>query len=196
MKIPYHTVVSAPAQEPVTVTELAFNLRLVVTDATDYTGPELNLLARLITAAREDVENYIGYAVIAQQWRVHYAQASEGESLALCRYLQSIDSIKYYDINNAQQTLDPNDYQMVNNQKTGSVLIKSIPTMAERPDALEIIFTTGQGQDAASVPGAIKQAIIMLASHYYQNREATSPLKINQVPLSYKWLLPTPQALV
>lgn len=188
MKILYQTIVTAPDKEPVTVDELAFNERLITDPETPYDGPEKALLEHLITVAREDVENFTSRAIIHQQRRVLVPEFDK--TIALCRNLVSIDSVKYLDSDHTQQTIDPSEYSAVKNQVIDYILmLGATPQVADRGDAVEIIFTTGMSENAEGVPGAIKQAIIMLAGHYYQNREATSPLTVKNVPLAYQWLL-------
>jgi uncharacterized phiE125 gp8 family phage protein len=56
-------------------------------------------------------------------------------------------------------------------------------------NAVAISYTVGYGASGASVPERIKLAIKMLASHWYENREAQSPLGLHEVPMGVRALL-------
>lgn len=53
-----HHLITPASVEPVTVTELAWNLRLTTDKNTAYTGVDADYLAGLISAARADAESY------------------------------------------------------------------------------------------------------------------------------------------
>ena len=68
--------IQAPRIEPVTTAELANYLRL----ESDTQGEEQNLLALLLTAAREFVEEYTCRSLITQKWQ-YYVQNAYGVHL-------------------------------------------------------------------------------------------------------------------
>jgi uncharacterized phiE125 gp8 family phage protein len=104
--------------------------------------------------------------------------------------VQSIESITYYDANNDLKTLAPAAYQLSlydivpELTPTNSV---SWPTTYARQDAVKIIYVAGFGNSAAVKDKAfgVVTAMILLAGHYYQNREASYKeprmVKVNRV---------------
>ena len=71
----------------------------------------------------------------------------------------------------------------------------SWPSTYDRLNAIEITFLAGYGATAATVPETIKQAILLLLAHYYENREATTDGRaITSVPMAYESLIWTERA--
>ncbi len=168
-----HTVIRPPEQEPVTVTELAQNLMLVA-DSGDYTGNESDKLLQLIQAARADAEHYTGRYFAMQA--VRHAFPFLRKSMDLHTDTQSIDVVKYYDQDNNLQEINQEDYFSAGK----SLQLKRTDfKLYQRPDALQVDCQVGQNMN---VLPDIKRAILLIASHWYENREATTPLNVRQVP--------------
>ena len=171
----------APATvEPVTVTELARNLRLFTGDG-DYVGGEAGELQALIRAARADAEYYTGRVFAEQTVALNFRDFAG--VMPLHRDLNSVVAVRYYDAANEPQLFTPGTYFAA----VDSLMFFNgeFPTVYPRSDAVQVEFTVGGG----IVCQTVKQAIILIASHWYENREASSPLQIRDVPLSYQWLL-------
>lgn len=184
-------LVAAPTLEPVTVTELARNLRLLLAPTQDYDGAEVDLLASLITAAREDVENYTqrDYALKT------YSEAFAGLAapLPLVHSVAEVVSVTYLDTSDTVQIIAPTDYYTVTVKERGCIEFKSsfvVPDVSSHPEAITVTYRSGLS-DASLVPQTIKQSIVLIASHWYENREAASVtgIEIKEVPLAYRWLL-------
>lgn len=186
------SILTPPAVEPVTVTELAVNLRLFIpTDAQpEYIGPESTLLAALISAAREDAEHYTG-----RYWSVQTLTKTFRDfepTLALTPNLLTVSRVAYLDADELEQELPPTEYLPAYGNFYGGVEFRPscvFPTVAERSDAVTVSFVVG----AQQVPVTVKQAILMMASHWYENREAANitggGVEIREVPFAYRWLL-------
>ena len=56
------------------------------------------------------------------------------------------------------------------------------PLTQHVPNAVDVFFTAGYGDDAADAPAALKVAMMQLVSTWYQNRESVSHLVINPIP--------------
>ena len=91
--------------------------------------------------------------------------------------LIGIGSVTYYDINGVQQTLDPSLYTTSFDAEpaTLSPVFGSWWPIAQpnRPDAVQVTYTAGYGNTAAAVPADLQLAILMIAAHSYENREAS-----------------------
>lgn len=161
-------LITPPASEPVSVSEAKLHLRV---DGAD----EDTLISGLITAARQYVEDYTQRALITQTWRLLLDEFPNGDTIHVpLPPLQSVNSVTYYDEDGALQTLPTTDYHVDPESAQGRVVLtdgKCWPTTQTRPNAVTIEFVAGYG-DAASVPQAIKQAILLLVAHWYEHREA------------------------
>ena len=88
--------------------------------------------------------------------------------------VQSVSEIKYLDTDNALQTatlsnlhaLDTAGRKLVS-PKTGYAW----PTTFQRDDAIKIEYVIGLGDAASDIPETVRYALLMLVSHYYENRE-------------------------
>jgi uncharacterized phiE125 gp8 family phage protein len=156
----------APAIEPVSVPEARAHCSYDDTDQDD-------LIASLITTAREMVETDTQRALITQTWTLKLdgfpCDYIEGR---LCP-LGSVTGIAYTDSAGDAQTLATSVY-LVSNSEPWRITLKygqSWPTTLAQADVVTVTFTAGYG-GAADVPERAKQAIKLLVGHWFQNREA------------------------
>ncbi len=87
--------------------------------------------------------------------------------------LQSVESIKYFDINGTQQTLDPTLYIADLISEPGCLTPAPNtywPDTQSRVNAVQISYTAGYGA-AAAVPAGIKAWMLMRIGALYENRE-------------------------
>lgn len=180
-------IVSAPAEEPVSLQEAKDHLRVEVT-ADD------GLIARLITDAREWAERYTRRALVTQTWRLwayqfpdcHYDQDGIGRDAACldCTALrlpggkvQSVANVKYIDAAGTLQTLAGTEYTLdAKDPQRPARLVpaygKAWPGTRDEPNAVQVEYVTGYGA-AAAVPAIARQAILLHAGWHYEQREAT-----------------------
>lgn len=80
----------------------------------------------------------------------------------------SITSVKYFDANNAQQTVDASFYDLYTDELGPYCRMNPAtfvwPSVYNRPDAVQVTFLAGD----VSVNPAIKQAALLLVQHWYQ----------------------------
>lgn len=159
-----YAVSTAPTVEPVTLADVKIHLRTVTGD----TSEDAAVITPLITAAREYCENVTGLALAAQTVKAY------PDSWGLWRLprspVTSITSVKYYDVDDAVYTLAATEYQV--DLVDGLISILEDPGIELRalnPIVVEYTtgFTTGN-----TCPMAIRQAMLLLIAHWYQNREA------------------------
>ncbi|GIV86626.1 MAG: hypothetical protein KatS3mg054_0655 [Chloroflexus sp.] len=161
-------VVTPPAIEPVSLSEVKLQARI------DY-NDEDTLLAAYIKTARQFVEENLSRALITQTLEVVLDTWWPASGLELpMPPVQSVTHVKYTDADGAEQTLDANSYVL--DVLSGRLMLKpgySYPTVSLWPiGAVVIRYVAGYGSAADNVPEPIRQAIRMLAVHYYENREA------------------------
>mgnify|MGYP000645739395 CR=1 FL=1 len=158
-----------PTWEPVTTAEARAHCRIDTTD-------DDTLLSGLIKAAREHVE-LITWSSISQQTIDLWLDGwPSGGVIELPRSpIISVTYVKYYDADDREYTLDSSVYYANTIARPGQARLKydqSWPTTTLREyNAVNVRYEAGYTA-AANVPQAIKQAILMLVGHWYENREA------------------------
>lgn len=165
-------LVTPPASEPVTLAEIK---RQCVIDS-DYDDA---ILTAYGIAARQHVETLCG-PLISQTW-TQYLQEWPFRSVEIKKpRLQEVDSIKYTDSDAVEHTLSESVYLV--NAFSGIVLLadgQSWPVdVLYQVNPIAIAFVCGYGDDPSDVPEPIRIAILMLCSHWYENRE---PVNIGNV---------------
>lgn len=178
-------VVTAPASEPVTLTELKAHCRV------DYTTDD-DLLTALGVAARQRIEELTGYRPVTQTVDEYLDAWPDGvEPLQLTAFpVASVTSVSYYDSDDVLQVLDDALYWAdVNSFPPRLVVADSWPTLSARPSAVVVRYVAGVA--VASVPEPIKLAVKWLAAHWYENREAADTMTLKPIPLGVDSILRT-----
>ena len=162
----------APTSEPVTVAEAKAHLYIDTSDHDTYIGT-------LIEAARNYVEAYTGRALVERTYRLDL-RLWESEVVLQKPPLLSVSSIKYYDVDNSQQTWASANYEV--DISAGRILLaadKTIPSSYDRYDAWQV--TSVHGYDDASVsptsaqnaiPSALRHAMKLMIGDMFETREA------------------------
>lgn len=103
---------------------------------------------------------------------------------------QSIESVVYLDAAGDEQTLDESKYSLNNYAEPSTlVMLNGWPDTLWQFDAVKISYISGY-ESADDIPTQIKQAIILIVGHYYENREESiKGTIISEIPLSSKYLL-------
>ncbi|NSW92315.1 MAG: phage head-tail connector protein [Firmicutes bacterium] len=162
-------LITPPSIEPITLEEAKAHIRV---DGAD----EDILITSLITTAREYCESFQNRAYITQVWEL-ILDAFPASPFNIPRPpLQSVDSIKYTDSDGLETTFDSTNYIVDTDSEPGRVALATgivWPSMTLKSiGGVKIRFTAGYG-DAAAVPMMIKQAMLLLIGHWYENREAS-----------------------
>lgn len=189
------TLVSEPEQEPVTLDEFNAWANL---DSDNAGGDELK--RALILAARQHLDGktgILGRALLTQSWawRLDAWPASGALEVPLPP-LQSVTHIKYLDASGVEQTWDAANYQVDPYATPGRIVIGRDATFPALRDGgqinqVTITFVAGYGALATAVPQPIRQAIHLLASHWYENRVLVQFVtgSMVEVPLTVRHLL-------
>lgn len=155
---------------------------------------EDTLLSSLITAAREYCEGFQNRAYINQAWELWLDEWPDKDYLEIPKPpLSSITSIKYYDVDDTEYTLDSSSYYVDVISEPGWVVLNngySWPSTTLRPaNGVCITFVAGYGASSSYVPAKVRQAMLLLIGHYYEHREAVSDKSMTQVPMAVDSLL-------
>lgn len=198
------SLITAPNCEPVSLQEVKSWAR--ITDNDDDA-----LLQNIITSARQEAEKYLRSVLITQTWEATFDL--QGTSLndvlgdgvyemAITELygnvpnvialpyapIQSIITIKTFDLNNTLTTYDAANYTL--DTAGGRVLLNqgaSWPSNMRRNAAMQIRYVAGYGA-GSSVPASIKIAIMSYAQAMYESRgicdAVADPLKDMQHKLA------------
>ncbi|MCH8347366.1 MAG: phage head-tail connector protein [Proteobacteria bacterium] len=190
------TLVTAPSVEPVTLAEAKEHLKIDHADEDTY-------ITNLITAARRFCEKYTRLALIEQTWKWtfdHWPGIMDvcDETLPLTlrggdvRFVEvpvtpliSVTSITTYDDQDTATVWAASNYYTSSPQgriyrRTGA----SWPSSGRAGDGIEFVFKAGFGTAASDVPTPLRQGLLQLIAHLYENRVAAGDTSSFSVPFS------------
>lgn len=171
------SLVTGPTIEPVSLAEAKAHCRVVVPD-------DDALISGYINAARSYLEEISGRSFVLSTWdyfidndwpwvfdfetRCHQQMIEIPKSP-----LASVTSINYVDGAGASQLLASNQYVVDGTGAIGRITPAydvTWPTVRAQKSAITVRFVAGHASEA--VPDPIRQAILLLIGHWYENREA------------------------
>lgn len=164
--------------ELITLTEARLHLRLD-TLGSPPTHPDDSLVEALITAVREDAENYMGIAVAQQTYSAAYNGFSD-QSLELGIWpVTGVVSVVYKDVSGVEHTLSPSSYILDNYEKPARLIpTETWPQTGSAPNSVVVTFsaghTDGDSPNPYPLPKAIRAAMLLMLGHLYENREAVT----------------------
>jgi uncharacterized phiE125 gp8 family phage protein len=180
------SLVSAPAETPVSLSEAKAHLRV------DFSEDD-TLIGSLIAAAVSHLDGYSGVlsrALVTQTWRADFMRWPESDRILRLPLapVASVTSVKYFDASNVEQTLSASGNYALLTDHIGPYLrftpSFTAPTLYdERDDAVRVTFVAGFG-NATAVPQAIKAAILFMVADLYAQRETFSAGSMAPVPMS------------
>lgn len=183
-------LISGPAQEPILLSEAKAHLRV---DGTDDDA----LIMALIVAAREVAERIRNEALITQTWNYILDAWPEGDELVVPKPpLQSVSSITYKDEDGEEATFSSDNYIVDTDSVPGRVVLASGATWPSESlypaGAITVQFTAGYGDEPGDVPQHVRQAMLLMIGHWYENRETTVADRyrnIQELPMGAEALL-------
>ena len=176
----------APVALPVTLAEAKAHLRV-------DSAAEDDLISALVDAAVSHLDGLgvLGRAMITQSWAQWFSQVP-GRPRLLMGPFQSLTSVEYFDADNVLQTATLSDFET---WRDGDFVILKPkenfewPNAFIRPDAIKVTYVAGYGDDAADVPQSVRQAILLLVGHWYENRMATTEANMREMPFAVESLI-------
>lgn len=176
----HYQVVTPPETEPVSLDAVKLHLRLIPGDDSE----DEQIITPLITMAREFCENVTGRA-LSPQTIAAYPPSDMQRVLLPMPPLVEVERINTYDEAGNSRTLAQDAYTV--DTVDGLVTLGTLPGNLRTHNPVEIIYRTGR----ENIPGPIRQAILLLVGHYYENREAVKVGAIAsiEVQLTAKTLL-------
>jgi uncharacterized phiE125 gp8 family phage protein len=177
-----------PVATPVSPAEAKAQCRVLHDDEDD-------LITDLIAAAVSMVEDYCGRAIMTQTWRLTLPEFED--RIILPRGpVQTISSFTHLDAAGDSQTVDAAIYAQdfdADPQALERQPAQVWPAVGEFVNPVTVVYVSGY----AVVPGAIKQAILMLVANWYKNRETLlTGATVAEMPLGTMSLLQNHRAFV
>ena len=164
-----YIVVAEPTTEPVSLEEVKLFLRLLPDDTS-----EDDFISGLITAAREYCENFTARA-LAIQTIMLYLDSIPSEVEFPMPPLQSVYKIDVIDADKAGHELIADTDYMIDSGEISSIIFtasaQEVAAHLYPINPVQITCTVGYDAD---IPVGIKQAMLLLVAHWYENREAVA----------------------
>ncbi len=170
------TLIAPAAAEPVTLAELKEHIR--VTDASEDA-----FIAGALAAAVRSIEARSGLALLTQGWRLALDAAPQETLLLPIAPVQSVDAVTV-----SAAPVDPSVYEAAPGSPGRLRVAAPWPAPARAIGDIAIDFTAGHATPA-DTPGPLKQAVLMLAAHFYENRESAGEARVYSVPRSVDALI-------
>ena len=177
------TLATAATDYPISVAEAASQMNITGSDDDSF----LESLIAGVTAYFDGNNGILGRALLTQTWDLKLDHFPYSDDDAICiplPPLQSVTYIKYLDSDGTLQTWGSSNYVVDSANQPGRVYLaynQSWPDTRDIRDAVTIRFVCGYGT-AASIPKDIKQCLLGMVSHWYENREAVSMKQAVEVP--------------
>jgi uncharacterized phiE125 gp8 family phage protein len=166
-------LVTPPTIKPITRTEAKAQLDISYTDKD-------TLIDGLIAAATTHLDGWtgiLGRALCEQTWRQDFDYFEHCLRLPLFPVI-SVSSVKYTDPDNAEQTISTSYYNVLTDDLGTHVRFLdtySFPNLRDYlPAAVRVEYKAGYADSdgASTVPDAIKQAMLLLVRHWFDNPTA------------------------
>lgn len=183
-------LVSGPSDEPVSLVEAKRHCRI------DHDDEDSDVLA-LVTAAREHCEALCQRAFVTQTWRLELDRFPEqcqpwSDVIRLPRpRLQSVTSVQYVDVSGVLRTLSAGLYQVDVGREPARLAPaygQVWPATRDQMAAVKVTYDAGFGGTDVT-PKTIRQAILLLAGHWYEHREAVAQGGWEELPVGVAALL-------
>ncbi len=171
------TIVTDVTDEPLSVDDQKAHLRIDTDDDDAY-------IATCITAARQWIEGQTKRAIMNQTWDygIDYHWPVRNGRHRIDFPLNPVTApaspettvITYVDDNGTTQTLAQTQYTVVS-RRHGSFIVPAFnatwPSIRSVPNAITVRFRAG---DSSNIPQELHRAVLILAAHYYEERETAA----------------------
>jgi uncharacterized phiE125 gp8 family phage protein len=161
-------LLSGPTVEPITLAEAKAHLRV------DTSGED-SLIQSLIMASRLHIEAALDLALITQTWRHQRDVWPPSRVLILpLRPIQSLTAVTLHDDDATSRSLDVGAFVLDGFANPARLVWRghgAVSAAGMVANGIEIDFAAGHGDEPTDVPQPIRQALLLLVAHWYENRE-------------------------
>lgn len=133
------------------------------------------VLETYLRAAISAIEGKLGRALLSRCFCLHITAWHEANRQGLpLSPIVSIESITLFDEMDKKQNFPTSDYHLQYNARGPAVLSKKgyfpkIPSFGRA----ELVFKAGYGKNWTDLPAELTQAVLLLATHFYEHRSAS-----------------------
>lgn len=182
---PATLVTTTPASVyPINLEEAKLHLKVDIDEDDDL------IQGLIIPAATSRAEAFLNRRLMTQTVELRMDSFPCGGFALLADPIQSVDSVKYYDANNVEQTLSLSAYETDLTPFAGWIRpVDSWPDTYDRLHAVRVSMTAGFAS-AEEIPQAIRQGLLLDIWHLYENRGAVNIGNIvTPIDLGYESLM-------
>jgi uncharacterized phiE125 gp8 family phage protein len=176
-----------PTAEPVSLVEAQLHLRLD-TFGSPPAHPDDSLVETLISAARENAEQYTGVTIAQASYQVKSPVSKSQISLQTWP-VGNIASVTYQDGEGTVVTVDPDTYTVDNFQRPARLVFKIDPPAYDTTVAFTAGYTDNESPNPYPCPAGVKAAILLMLGNLYENRESVTSVQSYERPQSATYLL-------
>jgi uncharacterized phiE125 gp8 family phage protein len=183
------------ATEVLTLDEARKHLRIEAFGS-PLSHPDDAYITALITVARDWCEQYLQRAIGTQVYELAFTEFKK--EFALLSPLQQVNSLKYLDEADAEQTLADSNYAIDDYSEPALlVMTEDAPSISTLPNPVKINFTAGYSDntspDSTPCPFAIRAAMLLIIGNLYENRQqdqlGNTRISFNSLPMGVTSLL-------
>lgn len=163
---------AGPLAEPITLAEAKAHLRIDTMD-------EDILISSLILTSRLHIEAALGLALITQYWQLQLNAFPKGNAIPLPIHpVNAITAVRTIAADGTVTTLSPSATLLDTGPPARVVRTgPAWPAVTAAANGLAVSFSAGFGPTAAAVPAPIRQAMLLLVTHWYEHRD---PIEIGE----------------
>lgn len=157
-------LLTGPAVEPLSLAEAKAFLRVEHADDDD-------LIAALAVGSRIHVETQTRRALITQRWRLSFDGWPEDGRIAIRPGpLQDIAAARVLDFDGDAHAVDLLSFVPDRGASALAFAPWAMPQPGRLAAGIELDVTVGYGDAGSDVPEPLRQAVRLLAAHWYENR--------------------------
>lgn len=185
------TITALDASPIITLDECRKHCRITPDDDSPPAHPDDDLLLGYLAVAREWVEGYSGYSLTPRTFEYALDRFPTEEIKLPGAPIIAIVSVKYTDEDAVQQTLAANQYVLDDFQEPAWLLPAvdvSWPGTLGVINAVLIRYSAGfsfrtDSPQSRPLPKVLKQSVLLLLGHLYENREQSTEVSLNEIPI-------------
>jgi uncharacterized phiE125 gp8 family phage protein len=182
------SLITAPTMLPVFLAEVKDQLKMEEDEA-----EEDAYLMSLIRAATAVAQEFQGRVYLTQTWDWFFDIFPQIDMVEFpLAPLISVTSVTYLDTLGVSQTFAATNYTVDAASEVGRIVLNdnaSWPSTENVAHAVTIRFVAGYGADNNSIPEETRLALLQLVTHFYEQREPVTEVKVNRVPMHVQHLL-------
>ena len=165
------------------------------THARVYHTQDDTYIATLILVATQCIEHETRRAMIHRVFNLQMsAFPADGEIILPRSPMSSVQNISYTDKDGNLQVVPAGNYHTYSVNGVGRVVLKSTAawpvTLNTGGMDVDVEFVAGYGATSASVPVSLKQAVLLWATHWYDNRTSVNVGNlVTELPMTVQRLI-------